>query len=447
MNGTMVAVADGVVVDREGGWVRRRVRYAAGVPDGEALRFGEPGEPLFSLDPALLPALEGGTLAPLRPALERHGLTVTDGAQILVDDPGVEWRIAQPDPEGMLTVRREGGGLPVRPGRVVQRTVYARGEVVQLATYVAGRLHGRLTVCRPPESGALPLFVLPGAARGALDRGDAAALVTAFRDGGHDLRAGASVTVVHEQREWFVDQAGQTFSVRQAEGAASGPGVYPGRVASRAAFREGRLDGQTALYDERGGLLQTLSFRRGRLDGPLIVYRDGRPQTAGAYREGRLHGEQVTYDDLGRPATVATYDEGQQSGPLRLLQGGEPQVVAPYLDGHPHGETVVYQPNGRELLVAPYVAGQLEGERRLYAEDGHPLQRAEYAGGALYGRTVDYYPSGQVRQVAGYRRDRLDGPLYVYDPQGRLTEERLYQDGTLVQQHQRGSWLGRLRGG
>ena len=435
---------DGVVVDREGGWVRRRARYAAGLLDGESLRFGDPGAPLFVLDSDLRPALEGLSLAPLRPDFEAHGLPLAAEAQLLVDDPGAEWRIVQP--EGMLTVRRQGDGLPVCPGRVVQRTVYAAGEVIQRATYEGGRLHGRQTWCRPPTPPAAPLFALSATARGALDRSDVEALTPAFREGGQDLLAGADVSALDDDREWFIAQAGQTFSVRRAEGPPEGGfRVFPGRVASRATFREGLLDGETALYDEQGGLLQSISFCQGRLDGRFTVYRGGRPQSASEYRDGRLHGEVVTYDEWGQPATVATYREGQQSGPLRLIERGEPRVVAAYAEGRPHGQTVVYQPNGKELLVAPYADGWLDGERLLYSEDGRPMQRAEFAGGMLHGQTVDYYPSGEVRQISHYGRDQLDGPQYVYDPAGRLVEERLYQEGTLVQQRQRGSWLSRLR--
>jgi len=411
--------------------------------DGESLRFGDLGAPLFVLDPDLRPALEGLALAPLRPAFEAHGLPLAAEAQILVDDPGAEWRIVQP--EGMLTVRRQGDGLPVCPGRVVQRTVYAAGEVVQRAAYEGGRLHGRQIWCRPPTPPAAPLFDLPATAQGALDGSDVEALIPAFRGGGHDLQAGADVSVIDDDREWFIAQAGQTFCVRRAEGPPEeGLRVFPGRVASRATFREGLLDGETALYDERGGLVQSLGFRRGLLDGRLIVYRGGRPQSASEYRDGRLHGELVTYDDAGLPAMVATYRDGQQSGPLRLIERGEPRVVSAYLEGRPHGPTVVYQPNGKEWLVAPYREGQLEGERLIYSAEGRPLQRSEYAGGMLHGQTVDYYPSGEVRQVSHYERDQLDGPLYVYDPAGRLTEERVYQEGTLVLQRERGSWLSRL---
>jgi antitoxin component YwqK of YwqJK toxin-antitoxin module len=438
---------EGVVADRAGGWVRHRARYAAGLLDGESLRFGDPGAPLFALDPGLRPALERGVLAPLRPAFERHGLRLSDEALILVDDPGVEWRIAQA--EGMLTIRREGNDLPVYPGRVVERTLYAGGEVLQRATYEGGRLHGRSITCRAPAPGDAPLFALP--ARGALETGDLKPLGPAFQKEGHQLREGATVSAIEDGREWFVAQEGQTFGLRLAPGAPGAPAaqggellVYPGRVVSHSTFSEGRLDGETALYDEGGWLTQTINLRQGLLEGPLVVYGNGRRLTASEYREGRLHGQLVTYDDHGQPATVATYVEGQQSGPLRLVEQGAPRVVSAYQEGQPHGQTVVYQPNGKEVLVAAYAQGRLEGERVIYSEDGRPLQRAEYAGGKLHGQTVDYYPSGPVRQVSHYAQDQLDGPLYVYDPEGRLTEERHYQAGTLVQQRQRESWLSRL---
>jgi antitoxin component YwqK of YwqJK toxin-antitoxin module len=437
------APLEGVVVERAEGWVRHRARYAAGLLDGEALRFGDPGAPLFVLDPNVRPALERVALVPLRLAFERHGHRLPDEALIVVDDPGVEWRIAQA--EGMLTIRRQGDELPVYPGRVVERTVYAGGEVLQRATYEGGRLHGRSITCRAPAPGDAPLFDLPGSVRGALEAGDVKALGPAFQREGHQLREGATVSVIEDGREWFVAQEGQAYTLRfTPEPQGDGLLVYPGRVVSQSTFREGRLDGETALYDEQGGLSQSISFRQGLLDGPLVVYGNGRRLTASEYREGRLHGELITYDDHGQPATVATYVDGQQSGPLRLLEQGAPRVVSAYQEGQPHGQTVVYQPNGKEVLVAAYAQGQLEGERLLYSEDGRPLQRAEFAGGKLHGQTVDYYPSGPVRQVSHYEQDQLDGPLYVYDPEGRLTEERHYQAGTLVQQRQRGSWLSRL---
>ena len=361
----------------------------------------------------------------------------------------MEWRIAQA--EGMLTIRRQDDGLPVYPGRVLERTVYAGGEVLQRCTYEGGRLHGRMVTCRAPAPGDAPLFTLPGAFRESLEAGDVKALVPAFQDAGHPLQEEAAVSVLQDGREWFVAQEGQTYGLRlepdppeAPEAQGGGLLVYPGRVVSRSTFSEGRLDGETALYDEGGWLTQSISFRQGLLEGPLVVYGNGRRLTASEYREGRLHGELVTYDDHGQPATVATYVEGQQSGPLRLVEQGTPRVVSAYQEGQPHGQTVVYQPNGREVLVAAYAQGRLDGERVIYSEDGRPLQRAAYAGGKLHGQTVDYYPSGPVRQVSRYEQDQLDGPLYVYDPEGRLTEERHYQAGTLVQQRQRGSWLSRL---
>ena len=203
---------EGVVVDRAGGLVRHRARYAAGLLEGESLRFGEPGVPLFALDPGLRPDLERGALAALRPAFEQHGVRLSDEALILVDDPGVEWRIAEA--EGTLTVRRQDDGLPVYPGRVVERTVYARGEVLQRFTYEGGRLQGRVVNCRAPAPGHGPLFTLPGALSEALEAGDVKALVPACGEAGHPLREGATISTLQSGREWFVAQEGQTYSVR-----------------------------------------------------------------------------------------------------------------------------------------------------------------------------------------------------------------------------------------
>ena len=126
----------------------------------------------------------------------------------------MEWRIAQA--EGMLTIRRQDDGLPVYPGRVVERTVYAAGEVLQRCTYEGGRLHGRMVTFRALGPGEAPLFTLPGAFREALEAGDVKALVPAFQDAGHPLQEGATVSTIQEGREWFVAQEGQTYGLRLA---------------------------------------------------------------------------------------------------------------------------------------------------------------------------------------------------------------------------------------
>lgn len=422
-----------------GGDIVTSERYLAGKREGEALRFGAPMAPLFTLPLECLPALESGALAALLPAFQRAKHPLPPGAHLIADHGGVEWRILAPD--GTLTIRAVGGELVVMPGRVVERATFTQGELADLTPYSEGREHGAVLIFRPVATLGERLFALPESCRAALESAEVAALRAPFHAHGCVVQEEAALRIAVPGQEWFLAQPGQSYSIRR-EGAALG--VYRGRVAREAGYRAGRLDGPTAVYDERGVVAQVMTFHEGALEGEMALYVQGQKQTSCEFRAGLADGRMATYDDRGQPAMVAHLRGGQLDGQLSLFQIGQPAVVAGYAQGKAQGKTVVYHPNRHECRVSQYVDGLLQGESLLYSVDGVLIQRAEYVGGMLHGQVLDYYPSGQVRQRAHYARNTLDGPFFVYDLGGHLLEERVYQAGKLTWKRAQTSPLRRL---
>ncbi|HEX6288758.1 MAG TPA: toxin-antitoxin system YwqK family antitoxin [Herpetosiphonaceae bacterium] len=410
----------------------RSTIYRDGRIDGWDLRFDPPGEPLFALALDFQAALDAGDIRRLQPAFRQHGHALADDALIVVDLADREWRIVQN--ERMLSVLRADHGLTIYPGRVAWRAIVADGRLIETAHYRAGWLDGVVTNYGPLGPALLRIDLSVCAA---LDAGEVGALARLLPQHGHLLASDAIVTTVLEGDEWFMAQAGQSYTIQRS---ADQLVLFRGRVISQSSYRRGKLDGTTALYDEQGMLAQQIGYRDGLLHGPMTLYAAGVKQTLVTFQHGKKHGPMIAYDKQGRPSMISHYHEDVLDGELRLYKAGSLQAVATYRGGVQHGPTIAYHASGRESLVEEYADGVLDSESVLYSETGQVVKTAQYRQGKLEGAVIEYYPSGAVRTHATYHDDQLDGIVYLYDDQGRLKEKTHYRNGEPVGKPERRSW-------
>jgi antitoxin component YwqK of YwqJK toxin-antitoxin module len=414
------------------GAIVSRTHYQAGRLEGERATYASPGEPLFALGLDFQPAFDSGNLKQLQPVFNQHGYSLPDDALIALDLAGSEWRIIQPD--RMLSVLQTGDRLTIYPGRVVERALFADGQLIETAHYQSGWLDGVVTIYGPLGAA---LFSIDLALSAALDGAQRGVLTRLFQQHGHALSPDALVMPVLDGGEWFIAQAGQSYTIRRGVDHLS---VYPGRIISRSSYRRGKLDGVTELYGEDGLLAQQVCYRDGLLDGPMTVYAAGVKQTLVTFQQGKKHGPMIAYDQQGRAAMISEYQQDQLDGEVSLYKAGKLQAVVSYRGGVQHGRSLAYHPSGRESLSAPYANGLLHGESVVYNETGQVVKTSQYRDGKLEGAVIEYYPSGTVRTHATYQDDKLEGIVYVYDDQGRLKEKTHYRNGEPVGKPEQRSW-------
>jgi hypothetical protein len=126
------------------------------------------------------------------------------------------------------------------------------------------------------------------------------------------LAAGAATTA----RETFeVDDAGARHGsyVRLHEN---------GRVAVRAAYHHGEVNGVHKTYDDTGRLLVQKTFRKGRLHGSWKAYHPNkRLKLTANYRGGVLHGKYLVRGPKGLTRLKTTYKDGVVNGKLQAFEG------------------------------------------------------------------------------------------------------------------------------
>lgn len=409
-----------------------RTHYQGGLLEGEHAIYAPPSEPLFTLALDFQSALDAGDIKRFQPAFRQNHYDLAADALVTLELTGREWRIMQS--EQMFSVLHTGAELTVYPGRVARRAIFAAGQLIETADYQDGRLHGAVTIYGPsgPE-----LFRLDPALRAALDLGQLSAIAPLFEQHGHPLSNDAILSTLLDGGEWFVEQAGQSYTIQRG---ADRLAVLRGRVLSRSRYRGGKLDGLTALYDEQGLPAQQICYGEGLLNGPLTAYAAGVKQTLVTFERGKKHGPLIAYDPQGRPTMISHYQRDLLDGELRLFKEGSLQAVVTYRGGAQDGRSIAYHPSGQESLVAQYANNLLDGESVLYTETGQVAKTSQYREGRLEGAVIEYYPSGTVRTHATYHDDKLEGIAYLYDDQGRLQEKTHYRNGEPVGKPERRSW-------
>ena len=354
---------------------------------------------LFELPLSFAEVLNEGNIAELQPIFELKKQPLTAEAVVVIEVPEREWTIV--DGTQVYTVLLEKGALLLFRGRLLTRSFFVAGAIVQKSAFQGGRLEGMTIsydLLRPS------LFDTDTSLSELLNGGALNALQPLFADHGHPLHDDAVVSTEVVDNEWLISQKGQSYTVKGVEDRLQ---VSAGRVIQKAPYVAGQLKGVLTLYDV-GVMVQTVEFKAGELDGVTTSFApDGHRVNEVKFHEGLKQGAMVTYDVAGEKTAVATYEQDQMDGPMVLYQKGQLAVQASYKAGQQDGVTTTYDETGQIQLISTY------------------------KGGLLNGYSYMFYPSGQISQISIYRAGKREGLYRTWDEIGKYTEVSWYEAGDL----------------
>jgi uncharacterized protein len=270
--------------------------------------------------------------------------------------------------------------------------------------------------------------------------------------GDYQMKEGTGV-----EKRWYAD--GQLASERSyKDGLLDGPSaVYAagGTPLYQAAFRTGVLDGarklglpgQLRVEDEwakgvprgprkifrreRSAVEQTFD-EDGVLVGPYIAWRDRvTMREKGAYVAGKRHGLWRWFDRSRALEREGTYDHGARHGRWRQWSGGRLVMQGHYAKGKPNGVFLYWKSNGAGLAGRCTMRGGT-GVMTTFHDNGEPAVKTQMVRGVRQGLYRELSPQGRVLVEGTYKDDQRDGPWIERDLAGRRARESTYAAGKLT---------------
>jgi len=86
------------------------------------------------------------------------------------------------------------------------------------------------------------------------------------------------------------------------------------RIQTLNTYQNGRIEGVSMEFDQRGQIIKKAYYRNGELDGPFVTYKFGRPLEIIPYDAGEINGKVVKYYPGGKVREEIEYKNGVQDG-------------------------------------------------------------------------------------------------------------------------------------
>ena len=120
-------------------------------------------------------------------------------------------------------------------------------------------------------------------------------------------------------------------------------------------YQEGKKNGESTVYYEKGTIMETSNFKDGQRDGITIWYAN-KDRTQGemvakyTYQAGKFEGLQETYYESGAVKTQKMFSDNVQNGPAyEFYEDGSLKSEANFKNGEQKGKTKEYQ-EGKKIL-------------------------------------------------------------------------------------------------
>ncbi len=270
--------------------------------------------------------------------------------------------------------------------------------------------------------------------------------------GDYQMKAGTGV-----EKRWYAD--GQLASERSyKDGVLDGPSaVYAAGGASlyAARFADGVLDGERKLglpgqlriedfWDkgtprgarkilrrERSAVEQTFDDE-GILTGPYVAWRDRVTlREHGSYVRGQRHGRWRWFDRARALEREGTYVNGQRHGRWRQWSAGRLVMQGNYDKGKPSGAFIYWKVKGSGLAGRFIMRGGT-GVMMTFHDNGEPATKIQMVKGVRQGRYRELSPQGRLLVEGMYQADQRDGVWIERDGAGRVSREATYAAGKLT---------------
>lgn len=202
-----------------------------------------------------------------------------------------------------------------------------------------------------------------------------------------------------------------------------------GEVKSETTYKNGKKDGLTKTFDEKGRLVD---MRRMKGDtaayfGEDIVmiklykeyFPNGKIRLAGGDNNGKKSGIFREYDEKGNIVNGYIYEDDT------LVSEG--LILA---DGTYEGDWIYYYKNGNKKATGSYNSGAKDGNWVYYYPNGKKEQQGNYKDNKLKGDWTWYYQNGAIKRKEFFnRKEELEGTVYEYDSLGNEITRGDYYNG------------------
>ncbi|MCI0382332.1 MAG: hypothetical protein L0207_04700 [Chlamydiae bacterium] len=258
-----------------------------------------------------------------------------------------------------------------------------------------------------------------------------------------------------------------------------------GKTQTIVQYKDGKLHGMKALWDEEGNIVEEAWYENDRLngkffekakDGKEIVfhYKDNKkdglheiffpphPQF-GKMKALEIHfqndlpeGDVIEYSQEGKIISITPYHQGKKHGIAKVfLPEGSLFMTLGFANDLTHGEMLQYFPNGKIYKNCQFVNGNKEGEEKTYFingklaalvflkngkqdglyqewnQNGILIFEGEYKEGLRHGKFNKYYDDGKPKLLQVFVEDQLHGVKKAFDSKGNVQESQ-YEMGKKI---------------
>ncbi len=204
----------------------------------------------------------------------------------------------------------------------------------------------------------------------------------------------------------------------------------------------------------------------------ISKYRNGQKQREISFKDGKMHGKAFEWDQFGEKIFQAEYENGMQVGTeYQWYNNGNVKVEVSYVDGTLEGMAKEFYTDGKKQSEGlftngmeegshkwwhkngnleqeiPFVNGKAEGTIKKYHENGKLKFEGEYLAGQKNGISREWFDNGKKESEGKFVADKEDGEASFWDRTGRLIEQRIYENGSLIQKKNYRSASVNVRGG
>jgi len=196
-------------------------------------------------------------------------------------------------------------------------------------------------------------------------------------------------------------------------------------------YKNGVLDGTTAMYSEKGNLINERSYRDGNIieEGirlqakviDLITYYDDEVtiKRKGLYLDSIPTGKHVYYNAGGKPEKAIYYNDNG----IRTAEGSVDE------NENRIGEWKTYYETGELRAEGRRVNDRQDGEWNFFSQDGKKMQVGNFRNGIQEGEWKWYFPSGNVFREETYVRNMPHGLCVQYSDSATIVAKGEYVNG------------------
>lgn len=148
-------------------------------------------------------------------------------------------------------------------------------------------------------------------------------------------------------------------------------------------FRNGKLDGETKVYDNDEHLISILNYKEGYLDGECLFFSDTIITIKSEYERNMQHGKTFVYDQNGSVSAIIEYQYGKKNGKTSLYQNNKLFKIENYKNNKLHGESIFFsnEDSSKVLEISNYNEGLLDGYSKKYYDNGNIKEIVKFSHG------------------------------------------------------------------